>query len=53
MPWDDMAGMRDRVIHGCDTVDWQMVWNARTQSIPELIAAVEVMLAEFEDDSPT
>ena len=53
VPWDDMAGMRDRVIHGYDTVDWQVVWNARSESVPELIAAVEAMLSEFEDGGPT
>ncbi len=25
IPWREMAGMRDRIIHGCDTVDLRIV----------------------------
>jgi uncharacterized protein with HEPN domain len=51
VPWEDMAGMRDRVIHGYDTVDWQLVWKASRESIFELIASLDELLGEFEEDS--
>jgi uncharacterized protein with HEPN domain len=49
VPWQDMAGMRDRVIHGYDAVDWQIVWKAVHESVPELAKRLETILAEFED----
>lgn len=27
VPWKGMAGMRDRIIHGYDNVDLQIVWG--------------------------
>ena len=27
IPWTGMSGMRDRIIHGYDTVDLQIVWD--------------------------
>jgi uncharacterized protein with HEPN domain len=31
-----MAGMRDRLIHGYDTVDVAILWQTATQDIPAL-----------------
>lgn len=50
IPWQDMAGMRDRVIHGYDTVDWQIVWKAVRESLPVLVARIETILADFEHE---
>ncbi len=47
IPWDEMAGMRDRVIHGYDTVDWSIVWKAVRESLPRLVTDVEAILAEM------
>lgn len=30
LPWSDIAGMRDRIIHSYDTVDFEIVWTAAT-----------------------
>ena len=30
IPWREMAGMRDRIIHGYDTVDLRIVWDTST-----------------------
>ncbi len=37
IPWKAMAGMRDRLIHGYDVVDNEIVWNTITLTIPTLI----------------
>lgn len=37
IPWKAMAGMRDRLIHGYDIVDNEIVWNTITKTIPSLI----------------
>lgn len=42
--WDDMAGMRDVLIHAYKKVRLDRVWNTATQSVPELIAYLEPLL---------
>ncbi|NJN16010.1 MAG: DUF86 domain-containing protein [Oscillochloris sp.] len=34
VPWRFMARMRDRIIHGYDTVDPEIVWQTITQDLP-------------------
>ncbi|GAB6039500.1 HepT-like ribonuclease domain-containing protein [Endothiovibrio diazotrophicus] len=36
-PWKQMAGLRDVLIHGYDTIDLEMVWIVAREAIPELI----------------
>ncbi len=36
IPWKDMAGMRDRIIHGYDDVDLRIVWDTVTKEIPRI-----------------
>src|SRR5712691_4602400 len=37
IPWQDIAGMRDRLIHGYDTIVWRLVWEAATIQVPPLV----------------
>lgn len=37
LPWREMAGMRDRVIHGYDRVDVQRVFDTVAHRMPSLI----------------
>lgn len=41
IPWNAIARMRDRLIHGYSTVDIDVVWTTATESIPELLQAVD------------
>lgn len=34
IPWKDMAGMRDRIIHGYDTVNLEIVWATVKTEFP-------------------
>jgi len=34
IPWKGMAGMRDRIIHGYDNVDLQIVWDVASATYP-------------------
>jgi len=36
IPWQDMAGMRDKIIHGYDNVNLRIVWDVVTRDIPEV-----------------
>ncbi|HLD35330.1 MAG TPA: DUF86 domain-containing protein [Planctomycetota bacterium] len=36
IPWKDMAGLRDKLIHGYFGVDISLVWTICTKDIPEL-----------------
>ena len=44
IPWRDMAGMRDRLIHAYDDLDLDRVWEAATERLPEVSAYLEPLL---------
>jgi len=48
IPWRGMAGMRDRMIHGYDRVDLQVVWDAVKQDIPRIKPQIEQILVDYQ-----
>lgn len=46
VPWADIAGMRDKLIHGYFGVDLRVVWRTATESIPAFRAQVEKILSD-------
>ena len=36
IPWKQIIGMRNRIVHGYDTINLEIVWNTAIESIPEL-----------------
>jgi uncharacterized protein with HEPN domain len=36
IPWAEIAGMRDRLIHAYHRTDWELVWKAATEDLPRL-----------------
>jgi uncharacterized protein with HEPN domain len=48
IPWKGMAGMRDRIIHGYDDVDLQIVWDVVRRDIPQLKPKIEALLKDYE-----
>jgi uncharacterized protein with HEPN domain len=36
IPWKGMSGTRDRIIHGYDNVDLQIVWDVVKRDIPQI-----------------
>lgn len=41
IPWPSIVGMRNRLIHGYDEVDFDILWDVVTQDLPELISCLE------------
>jgi len=48
IPWKQMAGMRDRIIHGYDTVDLEIVWDVVKQDIPQIKPQIQQILKDYE-----
>lgn len=46
IPWRDIAGMRDRLIHGYASLDLNIVWQTVVQDIPPLREAVLRLLGD-------
>ena len=51
IPWKGMAGMRDRIIHGYDDVDLQIVWDVVKRDIPQIKPKIERILIDYEGKS--
>jgi uncharacterized protein with HEPN domain len=46
LPWADVIGMRNRLIHAYFDIDPDIVWDTATQNLPLLIAALTKLIAE-------
>jgi uncharacterized protein with HEPN domain len=41
IPWPQIIGMRNRLVHGYDIVDYDVVWSTVTEDLPPLITELE------------
>ena len=44
IPWQDIVGMRNRLIHGYFDIDLERVWDTVTGDVPELVTLLEQAL---------
>jgi uncharacterized protein with HEPN domain len=44
IPWTQIVALRNRLIHGYDNVDFDILWQIVTQDLPALIAELEKRL---------
>lgn len=47
IPWPQITGMRNRLIHGYDQVDLQVLWDTITDDLPPLVQELEKALKTF------
>jgi uncharacterized protein with HEPN domain len=45
IPWPQIIGMRNRLIHGYDLVDFAILWQTVVEDLPPLMAALESILS--------
>lgn len=48
--WKAVAGMRDRLIHGYDSIDYGILWKTVHERLPALLTTVEQMLRDLDGD---
>jgi len=46
LPWPEIIGMRNRLVHGYDVIDLDVLWDTVVSDLPPLIAKLERILAD-------
>ena len=46
LPWLQMIGLRNRLIHGYDQVDFDILWNIVKQDLPGLISQLQEIVRD-------
>lgn len=50
IPWAEIAGMRDKLIHGYATIELEIVWTTVERDIPGLIPQLKRVRADLETE---
>jgi uncharacterized protein with HEPN domain len=46
IPWKDLAGMRDKMIHHYFGINYEIVWKIAKEELPDLLPQIENILAK-------
>ena len=44
IPWRQLVGFRNRLIHGYESIDYEVLWQVLSRDLPQLLAALEAIL---------
>lgn len=44
IPWQEMAGLRNVIIHEYDQIDFEIIWGVVKTKLPELLSLIEILL---------
>jgi uncharacterized protein with HEPN domain len=44
IPWMQIVGLRNRLIHGYDAIDFEILWQILSHDIPKLVLSLERIL---------
>lgn len=50
IPWSEMAGMRDKLIHGYATIELEIVWTTVEEDVPTLTSQLEAVIQDFDSE---
>jgi uncharacterized protein with HEPN domain len=50
IPWREVVGLRNRLIHGYDEVDFDVLWSIIEKDLPPFVAALEPIVAALPPD---
>jgi uncharacterized protein with HEPN domain len=51
VPWREMAGMRDRIVHHYFGIEWNVVWDVIQNSLPNLQPVIEAVLKQADEEA--
>jgi len=51
IPWRDVVDLRNRLIHGCDEVNFDILWAIVQQDLPPLVAELEKIVQPEESSA--
>lgn len=49
IPWSDVVAMRNRLIHGYDSIDHDILWDTVTHDLPFLLKSVDELIRQLSD----
>ena len=50
IPWASINGMRNRLVHGYDLVDWNIVWVVATRELPQILSGLKNIEVLFDEE---
>ena len=46
LPWKEMTGMRDKIVHDNFGINYDIVWTVSCQEVPALLPEIEALMRE-------